>query len=114
MFPLKVHSLLLTVLCVLLAETEQAIPAPAHFYPYGPGEGDSMVPVSTPSSSGKSVVQLSQSFPCFGTVRNQMQVSISPLLFCSWHRPHGNTRLALHFSYSYSDKANRTTLSRMI
>ena len=72
MFPLNVHSFLLTVLCALLVEKGLAIPAPAHFYPYGPDNDDSMVP----PGERRSKMFVSRDFPYRGEQADYVKVRI--------------------------------------
>ena len=59
------------VVGALLAETGLAILAPPHFYPFGPGKGDSMLPVS---DDGSGEVTFTRSFPYYGVPRNKAWV----------------------------------------
>ncbi|KAI0236701.1 Sushi, nidogen and EGF-like domain-containing protein 1 [Lamellibrachia satsuma] len=70
MFTLNVHSFLLTVLCALLAEKGLAIPAPAHFYPYGTDNDDSMVP----PGERRSKMYVSRDFPYRGKQAHYVKV----------------------------------------
>ena len=66
----------LLALCALLPAKSLGggFPAPDHFYPYGPGVGDTMLPTSDYGSS--EVISLSTQFAFYGTCMNGLWVSI--------------------------------------
>ncbi|KAI0242219.1 Sushi, nidogen and EGF-like domain-containing protein 1 [Lamellibrachia satsuma] len=69
------------VVGALLAETGLAISAPPHFYPFGPGKGDSMVPVS---DDGSGEVTFTRSFPYYGVPRNKAWVNTNGMVSFIW------------------------------
>ena len=64
---------LLTLCAVLTAVAGAAMDAPAHFYPYGPGVGDSTAPVNDDGSTDS--VTISASFPYFDVLHTSLYVS---------------------------------------
>ena len=66
-----------------LAPTEvtgQVFSAPAHFYPYGPGVGDSTAPVNDDGSTGR--IQINASFPYFDQDHSSLYVSSRRYRIC--------------------------------
>ncbi|KAK2168445.1 hypothetical protein NP493_1225g02057 [Ridgeia piscesae] len=60
------------------AVTGQALSAPAHFYPYGPGVGDSTAPVNDDGSTGS--ISISTSFPYFDQNHRSLYVNTNGLI----------------------------------
>ena len=72
-------TLLALVSLLPIAVTGQALPAPDHFYPYGPGVGDTTAPVNDDGSSGK--ILISTLFPYFDKVHDSLYVSLRLCVF---------------------------------
>ena len=65
--------LLALVSLLPIAVTEDALPAPAHFYPYGPDVGDSTAPVTYYERTPK--IPISVPFPYFDVRHDSLYVS---------------------------------------
>ena len=74
MFLLELGTALLALGALLSATATAApLPAPAHFYPYGPGVGDRTAPVNDDGSTG--VIPISTPFPYFDVPHESLYVS---------------------------------------
>ena len=74
MAPLGIRATLLALYALLSSDVMAvALPAPAHFYPYGPDVGDETVPVNDDGSTG--VIQIATKFPYFDDIHDSLYVS---------------------------------------